>query len=117
MSNPYYPPGHPSGIHGCEVTIICEVCGHSFDVPGTYDAAVNYAEPTDSQIECPECGHIDGEPVPVEADEDPIDAEMRESLPGVLALGARLADIVRADHEARLDYADSARRVEGIGHE
>lgn len=70
MSNPYYPPGHPTGRHAVEVDITCEACGHRYDVLGDYDEAVNYTDIDDA--ECPKCGHIDGDPV---ADEEEGDDE------------------------------------------
>lgn len=110
-----YPPGHPSGNGRCDVEIECEACKHIYLVPGTVEYDTNAAYPDDdADLTCPKCGHVDGEPTPSEDDDDLLDAEVARHLPAVLALGTRLADIVRADHEARLDYADGGRRVEGI---
>ena len=106
-----YPPGHPSGNGRCDVEIECEACKHIYLVPGIVEYDTNAAYPDDdADLTCPKCGHVDGEPDP----EDDDDQEIRASLPGILALGARIDAIVRADHEARLDYVDVGRRVEGI---
>lgn len=65
----YYPPGHPSLTRRVTFIVDCEKCGHSFEAPGSIDASVDYCD-TDEDPECPKCGHVDGDPVPNEEDED-----------------------------------------------
>lgn len=65
MSNPYYPPGHPTGTGDCDVEIECDVCGHVWLVPGIVEYDTNAAYPVDESAPCPKCA--EGKP---DAEED-----------------------------------------------
>lgn len=65
--NPYYPPGHPTGRRSVEVDLTCPN-GHTYQVPGTYDEAVNYTD-YDEDAPCPVCGEAGEEDDPEHEDD------------------------------------------------
>lgn len=52
----YYPPGHPTGRRPVVVDLTCSN-GHTYQVPGTYDASVNYTD-YDEDAPCPVCDEV-----------------------------------------------------------
>ena len=58
--NPYYPPGHPTGMRPVKVDLTCDK-GHTYTVPGTYDEAVDYTV-YDENAPCPVCGEVGDDP-------------------------------------------------------